>query len=98
MAMAEKKSPSQCMHEQFHVHANIIRLEDAGKYIAEIRVKCEQCDEPFRFLGVPAGLLNERPSCNVDGLELHAPIEPQGTPILHTKLRYEVPPKLPERS
>ena len=81
-----------CPHEQFRADVNINRLEDTGRFIADLRVRCVQCDEPFRFLNVAAGLAWDRPMCSIDELELHAPIEPQGAPSLQTSARFEMPP------
>lgn len=70
-----------CAHEEFEVWADINRLseEEGGPihaYSADIRIRCKDCQEPFRFIGVPAGVLGDRPACSVDETELHAPIRP----------------------
>jgi hypothetical protein len=70
-----------CPHEHFAVHADVNRLtsvEDgpATAYMLDIRVHCEDCGEPFRWIGVPAGLMPGRPAVNVDETELHAPMRP----------------------
>lgn len=85
------KQPSECAHENFHAMIKVARLEDSGKFCAEITIHCIDCNEPFRFLGVPAGLNFRAPTCSIDDLELFAPIEPQGTPRLQAKASYEMP-------
>lgn len=45
-------------------------------YSADIRVHCSGCGEPFRWIGVPAGLRPDRPCCSVDETELRAPLRP----------------------
>jgi hypothetical protein len=85
---------ADCAHEQFQANVKVARLEDTGKFMAEITVRCTQCDEPFRFLGVPAGLSFDRPTASIDDLELHAPIEPEGEKRLHTRAIYQALPAL----
>lgn len=80
-----------CAHEEFHTDVKVTRLEDSGKFIAEIQVKCLQCNEPFRFVGLPAGLAFDRPTVSIDELELHAPIEPEGEKRLQTSARFQMP-------
>lgn len=70
-----------CPHEDFEAHVDVNRLTSAEDgpvtgYSADIRISCLDCDEPFRFIGVPAGLLPSRPACSVDEQELHVPIRP----------------------
>jgi hypothetical protein len=79
-------------HKDFAAIVAVARLLDTGRFSAEIRVKCVECDEPFRFLGVGAGLSPYVPLTSLDGLELRAPIEPQGTPQLASHARFEMPP------
>jgi len=85
-----------CSHFDFAAEVKVLRHEDTGGFTAEIEIHCTKCGEPFRFLGLPAGMLNGRPSCSVTGLMLIAPIEPQGVPQLASGARYEMP-RIPER-
>ena len=57
--------PHQCTHESFRVDAKIARVLDVGKFVAEIQIRCQDCGEPFRFVGVPAGLSYAQPSCSI---------------------------------
>lgn len=45
-------------------------------YSADIRVRCAQCDLPFRWMGLPGGLSRDQPATSLAGDELRAPIEP----------------------
>lgn len=45
-------------------------------FSADVRISCTQCGEPFRFIGMPAGVMPNRPACSVDEREAHLPIRP----------------------
>lgn len=83
--------PKDCRHGNFAAAVDVYRFEDTGKFMADIRVTCVECGEPFRFLGVPAGVSWSHPACSIDGLELHAPIEPELETQLHARASFEVP-------
>jgi hypothetical protein len=87
-----------CQHEDFQAHVNVGRITDAGqplRFVADVTISCVQCREPFRFLGVESGMHFEKPTVSIDGLELHAPIEPELVKTLHTRSRYTMPPEIP---
>jgi hypothetical protein len=69
-----------CPHEDFMAQVNVARLtNDAGTvqaYTAEITVNCAHCDEPFRWIGAPAGLSPHHPAVSIDETELRAPLRP----------------------
>lgn len=70
-----------CPHEDFDAVVEVNRLtsEPGGPvtaYSADIRIRCAQCGEPFRWIGVQAGMRPDRPMVSVDETELHAPIRP----------------------
>jgi len=88
--------PKDCPHPNFFASVNIARLEDSGKFVADIRIKCTACEEPFRFVGVAAGLRFDGPTCSIDGTELHAPIEPELEKMLHAQASYQMP-EIPKR-
>ena len=71
------KKPNECTHEDFHARVAVGRILDVGKFVADVTIKCADCGEPFRFVGVPAGISYDHPMISIDGLELHAPIEPE---------------------
>jgi hypothetical protein len=70
-----------CPHEDFDVNVEVNRLadHDGGPitgYSADIRVQCAACGEPFRWIGVPAGLSPRGPMCSIDETKLRAPLRP----------------------
>ena len=70
-----------CPHENFAANVEVIRLTNGENgpvhaYSADITVRCADCDEPFRWIGVQAGLRPDRPMCSVDETELRAPLRP----------------------
>jgi hypothetical protein len=70
-----------CPHEDFNVYTEINRLADVEggpvtAFAADIRIDCANCGEPFRWIGVPAGLSPGHPMVSVDETELRAPIRP----------------------
>lgn len=71
-----------CEHDGFQAQVNVIRLseKEGGPitgYTADVTIKCAKCGLPFRFIGLPYGVLRGQPTLSADGLELRAPIEPE---------------------
>lgn len=58
-----------CRHEEFDVEAVVNRMEDTGRFSLGVKVRCSQCQEPFRFLGLPAGADGSGAAVSVDGEE-----------------------------
>lgn len=70
-----------CPHDDLEAWVDVNRLTavEGGPvtgYAADIRVKCAQCGEPFRWIGCQAGLSPARPMVSVDEAELRAPLRP----------------------
>lgn len=71
-----------CPHEDFSACVEVNRLteregdEAPNAYSADIRVSCARCGEPFRWIGLQAGLSGGRPMCSVDETVLSAPLRP----------------------
>jgi hypothetical protein len=72
-----------CPHENFGASVSVNRITgDAGPaapvtaYAADITVQCEDCGEPFRWIGVQAGLMPDRPMVSVNETVLRAPLRP----------------------
>jgi hypothetical protein len=86
------KPGESCPHPRHRVNAQVLRLEDSGCWTADLRITCDACQEPFRFVGLPAGWSIEKPMVSIDGLELRAPIEPQGAPRLFSEATFVMPP------
>ncbi|MBR9764726.1 MAG: hypothetical protein GYB53_14660 [Rhodobacteraceae bacterium] len=65
-----------CKHTNFSASVKVVRLEDTGRFMAEVRIKCEVCGEPFQFLGLEAGLDMQGARVSIDGLEALMSIAP----------------------
>ena len=66
-----------CDHREFKANVAVTRLEDIGRFMADISIECVECGERFRFIGVQGGILFDQPGVNIDGTELSVPIAPQ---------------------
>jgi len=62
----------------FSAAVKVARLEDSGQFMAEVRVKCDECGLPFQFLGLEPGIDLQGARVSVDGLEASLAICPQG--------------------
>lgn len=71
-------NPTQlkCNHENFRADCRVNRLEDTGRFVAELNITCDQCGLPFHFPGVPYGMQNGGPTSSMDRVELRTPIIP----------------------
>lgn len=71
-----------CLHENFDAYVEVNRVTASDNdptvvgYHADIKVNCHDCGEPFRWLGVRAGMSPRSPMCSLDETELRAPIRP----------------------
>lgn len=65
MTTARKK----CEHKEFAAQVAVNRIEDTGRFSADIRIQCVECGEPFRFLGLPCGVDPNGAAVSVDGTE-----------------------------
>lgn len=71
-----------CPHENFTANVavnRILRSDDdptVAGYSADITVNCADCDEPFRWTGLRAGLSPRQPMCSVDETVMCAPLRP----------------------
>ncbi len=66
-----------CEHKEFNANVNVIRLEDSGRFQAEVTIECK-CGTKFQFLGLPLGLNLSGASMGVDSLEARLSIAPVG--------------------
>lgn len=62
-------SPETCAHRQFKANVDVSRLEDSGRFSADVRIMCADCGTPFRFLGLPCGLDLNGATVSADGEE-----------------------------
>jgi len=85
---------SDCQHMQFTADVVVDRVtDDAGRprnFVAEVTIRCQDCGEPFHFVGVEAGLSFHRPTVGVGATTLHAPIA-SGMAPLPARMHFEVP-------
>lgn len=86
---------SGCDHKGFVAYVAVNRLEDTGRFSADVKIHCIDCKEPFRFLGLKAGSSPYEPLVSIDGLEARMPIEPQGIPKLMSHASFTMPPMPP---
>lgn len=73
-----------CDHNNFAAEVAVARLTstDGGpvtSYLAEIRIRCEQCGIPFEFRGLETGLNLQGAAMSIDAQEANLAIIPQGT-------------------
>ncbi len=59
----------KCQHENFDASVKVNRLQDVGRFAADITIKCADCGEPFRFLGLPCGIDLNGAAVSADGTE-----------------------------
>ncbi len=83
-----------CKHENFAALVAVNRMEDTGRFISDVTIKCVECDLAFEFIGPSAGIAWDRPTVSIDGTELHCPIEPCLVPSLRTNVTFQMPPEL----
>lgn len=69
---------NSCKHEKFQATMEVARIEDTGRFMAEVGVRCTECGTPFQFFGLPVGFNYDRAMMSIDSLEAHLPICPQG--------------------
>ncbi len=72
---------AECGHMNFACQVDVMRLTDGDEgpitgYSADVRIQCADCNERFRFIGLPMGSAPDRPMVSFGGVELRAPIEP----------------------
>lgn len=69
----------KCAHEGFDANVSVARFEDRpGKFMAHITVKCNQCQQPMCFVGLPMGLALNGAAVSVDRTEARLAMTPQG--------------------
>ena len=45
-----------CEHQNFDAKVRVARIEDKGRFMAEIRITCLDCGTPMQFMGLKPGL------------------------------------------
>jgi hypothetical protein len=67
-----------CRHPNFTASVNVNRLEDCGRFTAEVTISCQECGVPMKFLGLGLGLDLNGAAVSPDGTEARLAIAPQG--------------------
>lgn len=67
-----------CKHMTFDAQVAINRIEDVGRFMCEVRIRCIECNTQFQFLGLQPGLNYDGATVSLDGLEANFGICPQG--------------------
>lgn len=71
-------STDDCNHHSFSANVEVTRLEDIGRFTADVKINCAVCGVAMRFIGLPAGLDLNGASVSVDGTEGRFAIAPKG--------------------
>lgn len=67
-----------CPHLEFNVSVEVVRIENVGRFAADISIACKECRLPFEFYGLPLGCSLDMMMIGLNG-ELRAPIKPAGS-------------------
>jgi hypothetical protein len=62
----------------FDASVRVARIEDKGRFVAEIRITCMDCGTPMQFMGLSPGFNFNGATVSLDGLEANIGIFPQG--------------------
>jgi hypothetical protein len=65
----------------FIAEVDVTRLEDTGRFSADVRIRCAGCGHPMRFIGLPMGLDLNGAAVSVDGKEARLAIHPWGEAV-----------------
>ena len=65
-----------CEHKDFDAYVAVNRIEDIGKFAADVTITCRECRRPFVFLGLPGGVRIGSPTVSLDGTEARLAIAP----------------------
>lgn len=74
-----------CEHENFAATVDVNRIIDKHAFIADIRIKCADCGEPFTFPNLPVEV---RTSWNEQ--ELRVPLKPSSQSHFNSFAGYSV--------
>lgn len=68
-----------CEHMNFDAAVRVARIEDKGRFMAEIRITCRDCGIPMQFMGLTPGYSISGAHVSLDGLEANIGIFPDGS-------------------
>jgi hypothetical protein len=92
----DRPGDKTCKHFDHQVSAKIFRMvdeEDHEKvtgWASEIRIRCAHCGIPFEWIGLEAGMMPDKPMCDLHAIELRAPIKPLGSLVMAGVPGYKV--------
>lgn len=69
---------TMCEHHNFDAAVRVGRIEDKGRFMAEIRITCRDCGTPMQFVGLEPGFNFDGATVSLDGLEANIGIHPHG--------------------
>lgn len=88
MAASQWTRKMTCSHINFSATLKVHRVvtqepaegqePDIAAYMAEIRVQCADCGNPFEWVGFPMGIHSDQARVDISGQQLNAPLKPQG--------------------
>lgn len=74
-----------CQHENFAATVDVGRLSHPGRdglrFIADIKIKCDDCGKPMRFIGMPIGVDLNGCAVSANGTEARLAIHPFGEQV-----------------
>lgn len=72
--------PQTCPHNAFRTSLSVTKIAKAEVmyYMADLTIFCDDCNTAFKWIGLPTGASFGGPMRSFDGLELRAPIMPEG--------------------
>jgi len=82
----------KCKHQNFEANCEMARIEDIGRFVLHVRVRCSACGVPMRFLGLPLGLDYNSATVRFDGTEARLAVYPAGetVPPIHGVEGYSI--------
>lgn len=78
LAVTRLRRTEMCEHHKFDATVRVARIEDKGRFMAEVKIKCLDCGVPMQFMGLQPGLNFDGATVSLDGLEMNIGIHPQG--------------------
>jgi hypothetical protein len=81
---------AQCPHPDLHFHLNNQGFGDTNLHYLEITARCKVCDTPMVFVGIPVGMMPDRPMSSVDGTEIRLPFLGQGETLVGKPIGFSV--------
>ncbi len=78
-----------CKHEGFACSVAVNRLEDSGRFTADVTIECDQCGVQMVFLGLPRGVDIDGAATDLFGTEARLAIHPRGETVPELDLGFQ---------